>query len=62
MSGVLVDVFRRVGVPDPGGWLLKCGSDDSEWDDDGLDWGSDSDVPVDSACDLENPEGCESCQ
>ena len=31
-------------------------------DDWGLDWGADADQPIVAACDLENPESCESCQ
>ncbi len=62
MSGEMVDVFRRVGVQNPGGWVAKYECGESEWNDGEVDWGSGSDVPVDSACDLENPEECESCQ
>jgi hypothetical protein len=62
MARQMVDVFRRVGVQNPGGWVAKYESGESEWDDDEVDWGSGSDLPVDSACDLENPEACESCQ
>lgn len=35
--------------------------DEEEWDDD-VDWGPGSDVPIDSVCDLEEQEVCESCQ
>ena len=62
MADLLVDVFRRIGVQKPGVWVAKYQSLESEWDDEEVDWGSGSDVPVDSACDLENPEECESCQ
>lgn len=27
-----------------------------------INWGEDSDVPLEGVCDLENPESCESCQ
>lgn len=27
-----------------------------------IDWGADADVTIESSCDLENPESCESCQ
>ena len=27
-----------------------------------IDWGDDADEEIVSACDLENPEACESCQ
>ena len=62
MADLLVDVFRRIGVQKPGDWVAKYESLESEWDDEEVDWGSDSDVPVDSSCDLESPEECESCQ
>ena len=62
MADLLVDVFRRIGVQNPGSWVAKYQSPDSEWDDEEVDWGSGADVPIDSSCDLENPEECESCQ
>lgn len=62
MAGLMVDVFRRVGVVKPVEWVARFEALDSEWDDEEVDWGSGSDVPVDSACDLESPEECESCQ
>ena len=62
MADLLVDVFRRIGVQKPGDWVAKYQDPESEWDDEEVDWGSGSDLPVDSACDLENPEECESCQ
>jgi hypothetical protein len=46
----------------PGDWVARYEAPDSEWDNDEVDWGSGSDVPIDSSCDLENPEECESCQ
>ncbi len=27
-----------------------------------IDWGADADEVIESSCDLENPESCESCQ
>lgn len=27
-----------------------------------IDWGADADEPIESQCDLENPDVCESCQ
>lgn len=62
MAGLMVDVFRRIGVVKPGNWVARYEALGSEWDDEEVDWGSGSDVPVDSSCDLENPEECESCQ
>ncbi len=62
MTGYMVDLFRRCGVVKPGEWVARYEAPESEWDDEKVDWGSDSDVPVDSSCDLENPEECESCQ
>ncbi len=52
---LVVDALRRCGVQYPGKLV-------EEWDD--ADWGEGSDVvvAVEGACDLENPESCESCQ
>ena len=62
MTGYMVDLFRRCGVVKPNEWVARLEAPESEWDDEEVDWGSDSDVPIDSSCDLENPEECESCQ
>ena len=55
---VLADLLRRCGVQKPES-LVKIWKD-GEFDD--LDWGEGADEPVEAACDLENPESCESCQ
>ena len=55
---VLADSLRRCCVQKPEKLvdLWKKG----EFDD--LDWREGSDEPIDSECDLENPESCESCE
>jgi len=55
---VLADSLRRCGVQKPE-TLVEL-YEKGEFDD--LDWGKGSDEPVESECDLENPEECESCQ
>ena len=55
---VLADLLRRCGVQKPEKLVELY--EKGECDD--LDWGEGSDVPVEAACDLENPESCESCQ
>jgi hypothetical protein len=55
---VLADLLRRCGVQKPEKLVEVW--ERGEFDD--LDWGEGSDVPVEAACDLENPESCESCQ
>lgn len=56
---MMVDILRRARIVNPEAWVVRLSS---EWDDDEVDWGSGSDLPVDSSCDLESPEECESCQ
>ena len=55
---VLADSLRRCGVQKPE--KLVEAYRKGEFDD--LDWGEGSDEPIESECDLENPEECESCQ
>ena len=55
---VMADLLRRCGVQKPETLVERYKK--GEFDD--LDWGEGSDEPVEAACDLENPESCESCQ
>lgn len=59
---MLTDILRRARIVNPDEWVARLEAPVSEWDDVEVDWGSGSDVPIDSSCDLENPEECESCQ
>lgn len=42
--------------------LMEVLGDLAEQFDDAIDWGDDADEEIVVACDLENPETCESCQ
>ena len=55
---VLEDSLRRCGVQKPKTLVERYKN--GEFDD--LDWGKGADEPIESECDLENPEECESCQ
>ena len=55
---VLDDSLRRWGVQKPEK-MVKLWKD-GKFDD--LDWGEGADEPIETECDLENPESCESCE
>lgn len=48
--------------PHPRRLMEVLGSVAQGWDDSLYDWGDDADEVIESSCDLESPESCESCQ